>query len=69
MMHELVTPEKLAEELGVTTGTLSKWRYNGTGPLYRKLGGNGRTNHVRYLRADITEWLDAQPAMRGGKAA
>ncbi|MFF7734252.1 helix-turn-helix domain-containing protein [Streptomyces sp. NPDC007984] len=66
-MHELVTPEKLAGELGVTEKTLAQWRTKGMGPLYTKLGGTGQTNHVRYRRADINAWLDAQPVMRGGK--
>lgn len=67
-MHELVTPERLAKELGVTEKTLSQWRYKGTGPRYLKLGGAGRTNPVRYRRADISRWLDAQPVF-GRKAA
>lgn len=67
-MRELVTPEQLAAELGITEKTLSQWRYRGTGPAYIKLGGNHRSAPVRYRRADVNRWLDAQPVI-GGKAA
>ncbi|MER7234037.1 helix-turn-helix domain-containing protein [Streptomyces olivaceus] len=66
-MHEILTPERLATELGVTQKTLAKWRYSGAGPRYIKLGGTGKTHPVRYRRADVNRWLNAQPVMEGGK--
>ncbi|WP_432129601.1 helix-turn-helix transcriptional regulator [Streptomyces tendae] len=64
-MFELVTPERLAEELGITKKTLAQWRYRGAGPRFMKLGGTAHTSPVRYRRTDIVDWLNAQE-IRGG---
>ncbi len=50
----LGTPE-VSIELDVPEATLVKWRYQGTGPTYIKVG-----RHVRYRRADLDRWLDEQ---------
>jgi predicted DNA-binding transcriptional regulator AlpA len=59
-MREIMTPEQVAEELGVSAKTLAKWRHFHTGPKYFKLGGTHRSHPVRYRRSDVNEWLDAQ---------
>ncbi len=51
----LVPPEALAEELGVESSTLVKWRYLGKGPKPTKVG-----RRVLYRREKIDEWLEQQ---------
>jgi hypothetical protein len=45
--------------LGASIGTLRRWRAQGRGPRYRKIGAL-----VRYVPADVAAFLDACP--RGG---
>ena len=51
----LITPEQTAKQLSLGVSTLARWRLEGAGPRWKKLGRS-----VRYLQADIDEWLDAQ---------
>ena len=44
--------------LGVKPQTLRKWRLQGRGPRYIRLGGP--TGRVAYRRSDIDSWLDAR---------
>jgi excisionase family DNA binding protein len=44
----LLSPEEVAEMLGVPVGTLANWRYQGRGPAFVKIG-----RHVRYRRSDV----------------
>lgn len=53
-MSELLNGKKLSEMLGVPEGTLTDWRYKGTGPKFVKIG-----KHVRYRVSDVEAWLDA----------
>ena len=55
-LENLLTPERVAEMLGVTTGALAQWRYLGTGPEYVKLSGR----QVRYATGAVQRWLSAQ---------
>lgn len=51
----LLTPQQLAEHLGITTEALSKMRLEpGKGPKFVKLGRD-----IRYRWPDVLEWLDA----------
>ena len=49
-------------ELGVLSGikvkTLQRWRLEGKGPRFRKLGGAA----VRYDLRDIEQWIESSPA-------
>jgi excisionase family DNA binding protein len=54
MASPLLTVEELAAELQVPVGTVRRWRRYGTGPVGTRVG-----KHVRYRRADIERWLDA----------
>lgn len=49
----LLSPQQLAEYLGVPLATVYRWRYEGTGPRGMKVG-----KHVRYRRGDVEAWLD-----------
>jgi excisionase family DNA binding protein len=52
----LLTPQQVAERLGVTTGTLAVWRCNGTTQIpYVKIG-----RVVRYRDSDIQAFLADQ---------
>jgi hypothetical protein len=48
----LLDPPTLAGELGITTGTLAKWRHRRFGPAWVLVG-----NRVRYRRDDLDAWL------------
>lgn len=55
-MHEGITvldEADVAETLGLSPRTLSRWRIEGRGPSYRKLG-----KRVVYTPADVREYLD-----------
>lgn len=46
---------KLAEYLGVSINTLRKWRWEGKGPKFIKLG-----SRVAYRVSDVEAFLEAQ---------
>lgn len=52
MLEDLLTPEVLADELGMTVEALAQWRYRGQGPVFIKEG-----RFVRYLRTDVDQWI------------
>ena len=58
MPEPLATPEEVSDFLrDIPVKTLAKWRSEGTGPKYTKVG-----RHVRYDWADVREWLKGQRA-------
>lgn len=52
MTPEFLTPAQTADVLRVHVLTLARWRMNGTGPTYHKIG-----HLVRYSRADLDLYL------------
>lgn len=50
----LMTPRELSSYLGVPSGTLANWRYQGYGPPFVKVG-----RQVRYRSDDLDNWLRA----------
>lgn len=50
----VLTPAELAEELGLTTDTLRKWRIQGKGPAFIR---ETRRSCV-YRRSDIDAWYE-----------
>lgn len=51
--NELITPEQLGTELGISIQTLATWRSTGRHSLpYVKVG-----SRVRYSRSDVEAWL------------
>lgn len=51
--QRLLTPQQLAEHLGVPVATIYQWRYRSQGPRGFKIGG-----HVRYRWSDVAAWLE-----------
>lgn len=52
-MPRLLTPQEVADMLGLTERTLERWRITGEGPRYSKLS----RSTVRYLRDDVIEFV------------
>lgn len=48
------TESEVADRLRVATATVARWRKEGTGPAYTKIGGT-----LRYSEQDVSDWLDA----------
>jgi hypothetical protein len=53
---EYMTPTGTAEYLHTSEWTLQRWRMNGTGPTFIKVGH--RT--LLYRKADVDDWLTAR---------
>ncbi len=50
---EVLTPEELANRLGMHVGSLANWRVVGKGPKFFQSGKGGR---VRYRRDAVEAW-------------
>ena len=59
--HILLTEGELANYLNVSVAAVRKWRGQGRGPAFCKLG-----SLVRYKREDVDQWLSTRP--KGGGA-
>jgi excisionase family DNA binding protein len=55
VLDDLLTTEEAAAILGVTKGTLQRWRRDGIGPPSYRMGRG-----VRYIRPEINSWLLSQ---------
>lgn len=55
MGNDRLIPDKAAHYIGISVHLLNKWRSQGKGPPYYKLGGI-----VKYKRKDLDEWVEAQ---------
>lgn len=53
-MKDYLTPQELSELWGIAVSTLRKWRWEGKGPRYCKLG-----ERVVYRRVDIDAYADS----------
>jgi excisionase family DNA binding protein len=60
MAVELLTQQQLADELQVSVRTLERWRQEGTGPAFIRVGRS-----PRYRRSDIDAWLEQQRRSEG----
>lgn len=56
-MINLLTEEQVAEMLGLSLVTLSKYRREGDGPPYIQLNKGKQRPVVRYQKEDIQEWI------------
>ena len=52
-LEPLLTEKQAAEILNIKPKTLSRWRWQGEGPIYRKIGGA-----VRYSVDDLKEFIE-----------
>lgn len=59
MEDRFYTTIEVAQMLKVTTRTLQRWRRDGDGPVFVKIGGL-----VRYSAAALEDYLDAVRAVR-----
>lgn len=55
--HRLLTPREVTEILGVSRATLARWRSDGKGPPFLKLGDEPNSP-VRYRASDVRDFLD-----------
>jgi len=54
-VEKLLSPEELAQHVGLPVGTIYRWNYAGTGPRPITVG-----RHVRYRESDVEKWLEEQ---------
>ena len=47
-----LTPDELAQRYRIPKPTAAKWRWNGSGPTFVKLG-----SRVLYREADVESWI------------
>lgn len=66
--NELLTQQGAAAFLNVPTRTLERWRYEGTGPEYIKLG-SGKRGTVRYHRRALAEYIRRRTHVPSVRAA
>lgn len=63
MQHQIPAPNmmtdvEVARYLGLSVGTIRRWRLLGASSLpYRRFGGS-----VRYWKEEVDEWIRKQPA-------
>lgn len=61
MADELLTQREVAEMLKVAVRTLERWRQDGSGPPFVRVGPRA----IRYRRTAVEQWLEANPETRG----
>lgn len=57
MAMKVLTPDEVSEIVGVSTATLERYRNDGEGPNFLRIGPGGL---IKYLESDVEEWLMAQ---------
>lgn len=62
--RRLLSPEQAAEMLGVTKASLARWRCNGVGPVFVKVGAK-----VGYTEADLAAWVAGNRRQTTARAA
>ena len=55
MAREYLSTQQAADYLGVSLKTIAKWRVQGVGPAYRKIG-----RIIKYLVNDLDGWADSR---------
>lgn len=55
MDNQLYSPSRTAEILCVATATLRKWRWEGNGPSYVKIG-----RKIAYRQIDINNFIESR---------
>lgn len=57
----MMSEKEVSEWLGVTKGAVAKWRTDGTGPAYSRMG-----KLIRYAPADVDAWITARRGVNNG---
>lgn len=52
-----LTPDELANEIGVAKSTLARWRCTDQGPRFVRIAGR-----IHYMRTDVEQWIQEQIA-------
>lgn len=60
IVEHLIDPPIVAEAIGVTEGTLARWRIEGRGPRAYKIGRN-----VMYRPSEVQQWVESRAMPRG----
>ena len=53
-MTPLLTPDQVADLLGVSKSLLTQWRTDNVGPRFIRQG-----RVIRYRHSDVADWVDA----------
>ena len=61
MPDVFLLPDEAASYLRVAVKTLTKWRWQGKGPPYRKVAGT----RIRYVQSELDDWMEAQSVIPG----
>jgi predicted DNA-binding transcriptional regulator AlpA len=56
-LSNLLPEKEVAPRLAISLASLRRWRVEGRGPRYLKLGAS-----VRYRVSDVEQWLASRPA-------
>jgi predicted DNA-binding transcriptional regulator AlpA len=59
MPETFLLPDEAAQYLRVAVKTLTKWRWLGKGPPYRKVAGS----LIRYVQAELDQWMGEQTVL------
>ncbi len=59
----LLTEREVADFIGKSVKTLHRWRKQGRGPVFMKVGAT-----TMFTRRDLSEWMQEQRIRPGGKA-
>jgi len=59
MPDTYLLPDEAASYLRVAVKTLTKWRWLGKGPPYRKVAGN----LIRYVQSELDQWMTTQAVL------
>lgn len=57
LLHDYMSQQEVAEQLGVTVETLRRWRVHGAGPRWFRFGLGMR---LMYNRQDVKDWIEQQ---------
>jgi predicted DNA-binding transcriptional regulator AlpA len=52
--QEFLTPTELSSRIGIAVQTLARWRCEGKGPVFTKVGGK----KVIYRSSEVDSWLE-----------
>lgn len=62
VFHRLLSDREVADACAISVATLRKWRSQGRGPRFLKIGAL-----VRYRPEDICAWIDGQVTVPGNE--